>query len=173
MSYIDNTLMQGETVLYRTKPHWIIFGSAVFWLIAASALFIVGPDYQVTSYRIANMPIYAIVAYFALIVAAFSALAALITFYSSEYGVTNKRVLMKIGLIRRFTIEIFLHRIEGIRVYQSIMGRILGYGSLVIIGIGGSEDPFPNIPNPLAFRAKIQAELEKLPVHQTNSTEKE
>lgn len=83
-------------------------------------------------------------------------IAPLIDKWTDEFAITNKRVIIKTGLISRKTIELNLTKIESVNVDQSILGRILGYGSLQIVGTGGTKEVFPNINNPLTFRKKFQ-----------------
>jgi uncharacterized membrane protein YdbT with pleckstrin-like domain len=83
-------------------------------------------------------------------------LAPLIDKYSDEFVITNKRVIIKTGLISRKTFEMNHRKIESLNVDQSILGRILGYGTLRIVGSGGSREIFPNIQSPLVFRKKFQ-----------------
>ena len=66
----------------------------------------------------------------------------LIENWTSEYAITNKRVIIKIGLISRKTLEMNLSKIESVNVDQSIFGRLLGYGAITIIGTGGTRDIF-------------------------------
>jgi len=75
---------------------------------------------------------------------------------TSEFVITNKRVIMKTGLISRKTFEMNLQKIESVNVDQSIAGRILGYGTVTIIGTGGSKESFEDIAAPLLFRRKFQ-----------------
>ena len=83
-------------------------------------------------------------------------MAPLIDVLSSEFAITNKRIIIKIGLISRKTLEMNLGKVESINVDQSILGRILGYGSINIIGTGGTKEPFANIKDPLEFRRQYQ-----------------
>ena len=87
----------------------------------------------------------------------------LIEYWTSEFAVTNKRVIMKVGLIRRETLELNLQRIESVNVDQSLMGRLLGYGTVTIIGTGGTREPFPRIAHPLEFRKAVQEQLSRSP----------
>lgn len=161
MSYIDETLMGDEQVVYRTKPHWIIFTPSVGWLVLAFLIMIVGPRYQVAnSYLYNSYTLSDILAFITLGIAFISALVAFVTYQTSEFGITNRRILMKVGFISRTTLEMLLQRVESIQVYQSIPGRIFNYGSIVISGTGGSKDPFPNIPDPLIFRKYAQEQIE-------------
>lgn len=74
----------------------------------------------------------------------------------SEFGITNKRLIIKTGILSRKTLELNLSKIESVNVNQSILGRILGYGSLGVIGTGGTKEYFVSIKNPLEFRRKFQ-----------------
>ena len=83
-------------------------------------------------------------------------IAPLIDKYSDEFAITNRRVIIKTGLISRKTFEMNLSKIESVNVDQSILGRILGYGTIRIVGSGGTKEEFPNIMKPLEFRKKFQ-----------------
>ena len=71
---------------------------------------------------------------------------------STELAVTTKRLIVKHGFIRRNTIEININKVESIQVNQSLMGRMLGFGTLIIAGTGASHAPIDGIAEPLAFR---------------------
>lgn len=75
---------------------------------------------------------------------------------TSEFAVTTKRVIIKVGLIARRTLEMNLNKIETVNVDQGIIGRILGYGSITIIGTGGTREVFHNIASPMNFRKAFQ-----------------
>jgi len=83
-------------------------------------------------------------------------IAPLVDKYTDEFAITNKRVVIKTGLISRKTIELNLNKIESVNVDQTIFGRIFGFGSITIIGIGGTREAFVNIRKPLEFRKKFQ-----------------
>ena len=76
--------------------------------------------------------------------------------YTDEFAITNKRVIIKTGLISRKTFEMNHSKIESVNVDQGILGRILGYGTIRIVGSGGTREVFPNIRKPLDFRKKFQ-----------------
>jgi uncharacterized membrane protein YdbT with pleckstrin-like domain len=164
MSYIDQTLMDDEKVLYLTKPHWIMFTPALGWLFLAILIFIFGPNYHFANVFILNTSytLTDILGIIAVIVAFFSGLVAYINYQTSEFAITNRRILMKIGFISRISLEILLQKVESIQVFQSILGRIFNYGTLTVSGTGGSKDLFPNIAHPLLFRRYAQQQLSKL-----------
>jgi uncharacterized membrane protein YdbT with pleckstrin-like domain len=80
---------------------------------------------------------------------------------TSEFAVTNRRVIIKIGLVSRRTVEVKLDKIESIGVEQSILGRILGYGTIVVRGTGGTYETFRAIARPLEFRRAVNDATER------------
>lgn len=146
MSYIENNLMSGESVIYSAKLHWVVFLWPAIWLVIALILFSSGGDAAAAGGG-------------AIVIAILTGIASFITYSTSEFGITNKRVLAKVGFIRRNSLEVLLTKVEGIQVNQGILGRILGYGSIVVSGTGGSKDPFHKISAPLEFRRKAQEQI--------------
>ena len=82
-------------------------------------------------------------------------IAPLIAYFTSEFAITNKRLIIKTGFISRNTFEMNHSKIESIKVDQSILGRTLGYGTLIIMGTGSTREPFAAIRDPLTFRKKF------------------
>lgn len=79
---------------------------------------------------------------------------------TDEFAITNKRVIMKTGLISRNVFEMTVAHIESINVDQSIMGRILGYGTVIIVGSGGTKESFEDIADPIKFRRAFMDTVE-------------
>jgi uncharacterized membrane protein YdbT with pleckstrin-like domain len=88
------------------------------------------------------------------------ALMKFIALYSTEMGVTNKRVILKTGLISRVTSEQLLKKTESIELNESIMGRILGYGNVHCTATGGSAFILKNVSNPVSVKRMIESGLE-------------
>jgi uncharacterized membrane protein YdbT with pleckstrin-like domain len=78
---------------------------------------------------------------------------------ATEMAVTNKRVIVKSGLADRRTIELLLSRIESIAVEEPALGRLLGYGTVIVRGTGGTPEVFPQIARPLEFREQVQRQI--------------
>jgi uncharacterized membrane protein YdbT with pleckstrin-like domain len=83
-------------------------------------------------------------------------IAPIIAIYTDEFAITNKRVIIKTGLFSRKTFEMNLNKIESVNVDQSLWARLLGFGTITIIGTGGTRESFPKIKKPLDFREKFQ-----------------
>ena len=81
----------------------------------------------------------------------------LIERWTSEFAITNRRVIIKVGLFRRRTLEMNLSKIESILVNQSIFGRIFRFGDIVVVGSGGTREPFASISAPIKFRKAYQS----------------
>jgi uncharacterized membrane protein YdbT with pleckstrin-like domain len=147
MGYIDDNLMGNENVVGHARLHWIIYLSAIAWLTSGT-LFIAMAQGEI-----------AVLGGLCILIAMAAALLSFINRKTSEFGVTNKRVILKTGLIRRNTHEVLLAKVEGIQVNQGILGRILGYGSVTVTGTGGSQDPYHRIAKPLDFRRLVQEQV--------------
>ena len=76
--------------------------------------------------------------------------------WSDEFVITNKRIVMKTGLLSRRTLEMNLNKVETVNVDQSIFGRLLGYGTVAVIGTGGTKEIFTDLADPIAFRRHFQ-----------------
>lgn len=160
MNYLQKTLLPDEKILHYTGPHIIIFFPAMLWVVVSLVFFLSANVF--TAIKLFGISIPGLLGNVSLIIALIYGFLSYLTYISSEYGITNKRVLMKIGFIRRNSLEIILHKIESIYVQQGVLGRIFNYGTIVIAGTGGSKDPFPYIPDPLVFRRKVQEQIEKM-----------
>lgn len=161
MSYIRRTLLKDEKVVVETKPHWIIYGSAVLLFLFACVVWWCLIHFGLAYDNGHHYSIFMWIVWLGFAAAVLQWIRMWIYHQFSDYGVTNKRVIMKKGWIARDAFETFLDRIEGTRVDQSVLGRILGYGSLIVIGTGGTPDAFPYIPNVLRFRQLLQQSIDQ------------
>jgi len=93
------------------------------------------------------------------VIAVFPIGAAVLNRRAADFAVTNKRVILKIGAVTSRTAEIFLNKIESVGVEQTVTGRALGYGTIVIRGTGGSLEPFHLVSAPFEFRKQIQQQI--------------
>lgn len=152
MRYVRRVLQPGETVVYATRLHWLIYVRAGVLLIIAVALAIatsfVGDKPNVA------LALWIAAAIFALL-ALSSALRAFIRRATTELAVTDHRVIYKTGLLARHTLEMNRTKVESVDVDQSIPGRIFGYGTIIVRGTGGSLEPIRQIADPLSFRSHI------------------
>ncbi len=150
MSYVDSQLLTGETVRYRARLHRGIFTApSVFGVLTLAAL--IG--------AIAAGHWWWLLVAVTAIIAAYMFTGAWVTYKTSEFAVTDKRVVIKVGWIRRRTLETMLSKVEGVGVDQSLTGRMLGYGSIEVTGTGGTREEFTRIADPLEFRRQVQAAI--------------
>lgn len=78
-----------------------------------------------------------------------------IAWFTTEMVLTNRRIIMKKGLISRYTFEMSFAKVETIQIDQGIIGRLFGYGSVTVVGTGGSKACFAYIADPLEFRKQF------------------
>jgi uncharacterized membrane protein YdbT with pleckstrin-like domain len=156
MSYIHKSLLDGEEILYLTRRHKIIFTYPALWLLVSAILF--GVKYFFVFKPEVN---YALMIFSGIFLSAsiIHALVIWINYLCAEFGITNQRVIVKEGFLKRKTIEVFLKSVESVQVDQSIWGRILNFGTVIVSGTGGVTDPLNMIRNPLDFKKQVQQRL--------------
>jgi uncharacterized membrane protein YdbT with pleckstrin-like domain len=152
MSYVSSVLQPGESIRYATKIHWIIYIPGVLLLVLGGA-----------AYWRALQPAnaYGLWVWIAGLLFACAAVALFIGWFrrwTTEIAVTDRRIIYKRGFIRRHTIEMHLDKVESIDVDQSILGRIMNYGDILIRGVGVGIEPLKNIDSPITFRNHVTAE---------------
>jgi uncharacterized membrane protein YdbT with pleckstrin-like domain len=161
MSYVERNLIPGEKLVYRTGVHWsVLFGPAIVAaILAAPGIAILayrddlaGKGFPANSVAIAGIVL--IIA--AAIVLGFS----VVKKNATEIAVTDRRVIIKTGMTSRRSLEIMLAKVESIGINETLMGRMLGYGSVVIHGTGGTPEPFAKIAHPSEFRMAVQQQID-------------
>lgn len=142
MGYIEANLLADETVIYKARLHWVIFVKSLTLIFLGLVFMLIQP----------------IVAGVVVLIGIAALISPTVNYLTSEFGVTNKRVIIKVGFIRRRTLELLLRHVEAISVDQSMTGRMLNFGSLTLTGTGGVKESFNNVRRPLEFRRRIQGE---------------
>ena len=158
VGYIENNLVPGETVLYKTRLHWIVLVGPLLLSILLAAL---GIAALVGGYKVGDESRTGlVVGGTLLLIAAVIVLAVgLVRRNATEVAVSNKRVLIKKGFVARKSIEVLLAKIESIGVDESVAGRMLGYGSVIVRGTGGTFETFNTIAHPNEFRRQVQQQI--------------
>jgi len=141
MGYVESNLMAGEQVILQTRIHGIVFLPPAVVILLGVGLFM--------------MPVAGLLV---LLVGVVMLAGAWIRHWTSEFAVTDRRVIIKVGLISRQTIEINMSKVESVEVRQGILARLLNYGTIVVIGTGGTKEPFDMTDEPLAFRRAVQSQ---------------
>ncbi|MGE5269406.1 MAG: PH domain-containing protein [Thiohalocapsa sp.] len=154
MKYVEQVLQPGETVLYATSLHWLVYLRAIMLLIVAIICVVVASGFNDQSLpKLVLLAVAAALCLWAIL----SAVTALIRRSTTELAVTDRRVIFKTGIFQRHSMEINRSKVETVGVDQSILGRLLGYGTVIVRGTGGSFEPIPFIGDPLTFRSHITA----------------
>jgi uncharacterized membrane protein YdbT with pleckstrin-like domain len=140
VGYTESTLTPDEAIVYRSRLHWSLFWGPLVWgmtiafLTAGLGLLVVVPWWLLTCAQWA----------------------------SSEFVVTTDRVVLKVGVLKRRTTEMVLRRVETVSVQQGAWARLNDYGTVLLVGTGGSREAFVGIARPLAFREAVMGQLARL-----------
>jgi len=163
LSYVEKHLIPGELVQYETKLHWIVMlgHAALAVLLDLLAIgIVVGWALLGTKAKGSSIP--TAVYLFALacfVIGGALFFVGILKRNATEMAVTNKRVIVKTGIVDRRTIEILLSRIESVAVEEPALGRLLGYGTVIVRGTGGTPEVFSKIYHPLEFREQVQRQI--------------
>jgi uncharacterized membrane protein YdbT with pleckstrin-like domain len=153
-------LASNEKIVLKAKPHWVIFLSAVFWLLVGIFLVTYAKKWQLMTVVLAGHRVCIWLGMVAFTLAVLRGLIAFARYLSAEFVITNKRLLMKEGLIHHHALEVSINKVHRVHIKQSLLGRILNYGLLDFNGAGGKE-PFHNVPRPFVFRQKLREQTEE------------
>src|SRR4026208_1729048 len=148
MSYVQRVLQSGEQVRYISSIHWI-----VYWLGVAGALPAGGAYWLSETRSLTGVWRYA--AYVLALVAVCLLIQQWFQWWVTEIAVTNRRVIYKKGLVRRQTNEMNRDKVESVQIDQSILGRMLDYGDVTILGTGEGFETLRTIASPIELRNSI------------------
>jgi uncharacterized membrane protein YdbT with pleckstrin-like domain len=149
VGYVERHLLVGERVVYKTRLHWILFLRPALVVVAGIALALVLRPVQDPPW------LWMIGAGLGVIGLAW-AFVHYVELMTSEFAVTSSRLILKVGLISRYTTELLLTKVETIGVQQGLIGRMLGYGDLTVTGTGGAREVFRRVRDPIGFRNHVQ-----------------
>ena len=136
MSYIEESLSAGEKIEGLFRLHWFAWIPMYIWIILGLLTF--GLTWFVAIYEFLRLKFL-------------------------EQGLTNKRVILKKGIISRKTEEMKLTSIETVEINQGIWGRIFGFGTVKISGRGISDVIFKGIDNPMSVKRQIESVSNPIP----------
>jgi uncharacterized membrane protein YdbT with pleckstrin-like domain len=163
MSYVENHLLDGETIVYQTRLHWVVLVVpillGVLFGATGAAMFVLSG--RATPAQIVEHQSFMVLGAVFLVFALLFIARGVLVRNATEMTVTNKRVFVKVGMAARRTIELLLSRVESIGVEESVVGRMLGYGTVIVHGTGGTPEVFNTIAHPLEFRTQVQQQIEK------------
>jgi uncharacterized membrane protein YdbT with pleckstrin-like domain len=162
MSYVNSVLQPGERIVVRGRLHWIVYWFAILCLVLGVVLV----AWESAAGMSDGLISFTAAAFGALFVVSF--LYAWFTRWTTEIAVTDRRVIYKEGFITRHTVEINMDKVASVDVDQSILGRILDYGTVHVIGTGGAQptdnanksrgiEHLHRVASPLALRSAITA----------------
>ncbi len=162
MGYVKDNLMPNERIIFTARVHPAVFFPAfisflgciwfVVFAINTASKGDAGSGVLALSLLVAAMMF--------LLSSAVLGIRALITMLTTEFAVTNRRVIAKTGFIRRQTLEILLPKIESVSINQGLLGRLMNFGTVTVTGTGGTKESFRAIVDPIGVRKKINQIVE-------------
>src|SRR5262245_19555639 len=148
MSYVQHVLQPGEQVRHTSSIHWIVYWPGV----AVALLAVVAYWFSETRYLTG---IWRFTAYALALVAIVLLIQQWFQWWVTEIAVTDRRVIYKKGLVRRQTNEMNMDKVESVKINQSILGRMLDYGDVSILGTGEGFETLRTVASPIELRNSI------------------
>lgn len=146
MSYLENNLSAGENVVYKASLHFFLFVQPLVLLLLGWWLY--GTETAVIHYG----------GIFLLFIGVISLIQRILIKIGSVYAVTNKRVILKTGVVSRKALDMVLAKCEGLHIKQSVWGRIFGFGTITVT-TGGATSSYPFVSDPLRFKKEINQQI--------------
>ncbi len=154
MSYIQRVLQPGEQVRHISSIHWIVYLQGIAVALLAVVAYWLSETMLLTG-------IWRYTAYALALVAVALLIQQWLQWWVTEIAVTNRRVIYKKGLIRRQTNEMNMDKVESVQIEQSMLGRMLDYGNVTILGTGEGFETLRTIASPIELRNSITGATHK------------
>jgi uncharacterized membrane protein YdbT with pleckstrin-like domain len=153
MPYVTSVLQPGETIKAIGRLHWVIFVRALLLLAFGAVLLVAAGGEIAGRSQLAALVLGAVL----LVLGVLSFAHAWYERRITELAVTNHRVIYKRGFIRRHTVEMNMDKVETVNVDQSLLGRLLGFGTIRVLGTGQGIERLGRIASPIQLRNAITA----------------
>jgi uncharacterized membrane protein YdbT with pleckstrin-like domain len=145
MSYVERILQPGEQIRHISSIHWIVYWAGIGVTLLAAVAYRLSETRPLTRLWLYTACALALVAVVLLV-------QEWLTWWVTEIAVTNRRVIYKKGFIWRRTNEMNMDKVESVQVDQSILGRMLNYGTVTILGTGEGFETLRAIAGPIKLR---------------------
>jgi membrane protein YdbS with pleckstrin-like domain len=154
VAYPQRLLNPGETVVVDVRPHW--------WYLSGPAVVEVVLIAAAIAAAAASVPTWVVwVALVALVASTVWLVLRYVRWATTRLVVTNCRVIERRGVLARRGREIPISALSDIGYRQTIFGRMIGLGDVVLESAGkNSQEVFPDLPHPAAIHNQIYQQLE-------------
>ena len=172
MGALEDNLAEGERVVERARPHWIVALRVgvwtTLWLAVPGAILAfhgsltewVTGVLQSWGSGISHEKVAVVLGVGAILIIVLN-LWGLVNHLlwrgSIDYAVTTRRVVMSEGMIWPDVFEAQPGEIASAQVTQGPLGRRLGFGALTLTATGGAKGRWSSIADPHRFQRAIEA----------------
>lgn len=146
MSYLESTMQPGEKIVYKANLHFFLFVQPVVLLLLGWWFWSSATD---VSHFLGGVLLF---------LGAVSFIQRLLVKIGAIYAVTDKRVILKTGIISRKALDLVLSKCEGLQIKQSVFGRIFGFGTITVT-TGGATSSYPFVADPIRFKREINTQI--------------
>lgn len=173
--YLSRMLLADERIIHATELHWVLYTRGALFITTGALLGYFGPyvantalahwfgwqpmaeiafgDFKIVPMKLLSLLVIAL--------GAIELLAAFIKQISTELVITNRRVIAKYGFISCTSFELLISKVEGANIDQTVLGRLLGFGTILVKGTGGGISPIDHISAPFRFHSALMNVLQR------------
>ncbi|MBF0481044.1 MAG: PH domain-containing protein [Desulfovibrionaceae bacterium] len=167
MDGIAAILSEGETVLYRSRKHWVVFVKAVvLWFLAMAVFsqreyplqylhFSVPAEFQKFLALFIEWSVQAVLAALALVFACMS-LTRIFSYFTTMLAITPKRLIVYDRLSGALS-SYDIGRIESVEARPGFFGPIFGYGAIAVTTGSGRKTVVADLSRPHQFEKELFA----------------
>lgn len=155
----NKLLHADESILLTTQKHWIIFINPLLWTILTGIFLLLPTPFFPATVGAALFNSIADLAWIPASYAGFSWLKHLMRYLTTRWVLTQQRIIMRTGFFFQHSQEIRLANIAAINLHQSLLGRLLNYGTVTLHSFGGNADIFTSMASAQALQKQISAQL--------------
>ena len=143
---ITSILTKNEKVLHDSRVHWIVFATPVFYAFIGLMV---------------GIFFHPLVGGIIILMDLYPTYVATVFYLTTHLILTDKKVLGRTGFLSRNWTQLPLNRIETAYLQEPIVGRALGYSSVIVRGTGAGSIAFPYILKGEIFVSKLEKMIEQ------------
>jgi len=157
--YLQSLLGERENIILATRHHWFVLASSIVLEIVLM-FFIFIATLAGTVYLLGipstAWPIFTIIGFILLLIPITTGTRDILNWSNHQFIITNHRVMQISGIFNKSVIDSSLDKVNDIKMDQSALGRIFGYGNIEILTASElGVNLFKKIDNPIGFKSAL------------------
>jgi len=160
--YLQSLLGDREKIILGTRHHWFVLASSI--VLEVVSILIIFAATLITSILLSTsgqasqpiVPIISVIGFFILLIPIATGTRDFLNWSNHQFIITNLRVMQISGIFNKSVIDSSLDKVNDIKMDQSALGRLFGYGDIEILTASElGVNLFKKIDNPVGFKSAL------------------